>query len=115
MVASTMNLELDMTPSTEQICVVYAPTAAIAQVDKHFIQPRGPIHGKFDQPMIDREIENQGFGPAQDVILFNRSMSGQSPNGVSMLIPPRYLVKSGSKPTHPFGENSLQLRVSVRV
>lgn len=29
-----------------------------------------------------------------------------------MLIPHRYLVKSRSKPTHPFGENSLQLRVS---
>ncbi|KAJ3927738.1 MAG: hypothetical protein NXY57DRAFT_1024130 [Lentinula lateritia] len=97
---------------TEIICVIYAPTAAIEQVPKHFIQHQGPIHNKFEQSAIDREIENEGFEPAQDVILFNRSMSALSPNEVTMLIPHRYLVKSRSKPTHPFGENSLQLRVS---
>ncbi|KAJ3885067.1 hypothetical protein GG344DRAFT_70847 [Lentinula edodes] len=96
---------------TELICAIYAPTAAIKQVPKHFIQHRGPIHDKFEQATIDEEIESR-FKPAQDVILFNRSISERSPYGVTMLIPHRYLVKSSSEPTHPFGENSLQLRVS---
>ncbi|GAV99615.1 hypothetical protein LENED_001083 [Lentinula edodes] len=95
--------------------VVHAPGdphLPFETVPKLFIRHRGPIHNKYEQSAIDQEVVDNGFKPAEDAILFNRTSSAGL--DVSMLIPAHYLVKSASKPTHRYGRNSLQFKVECK-
>ncbi|KAJ3891401.1 hypothetical protein GG344DRAFT_76930 [Lentinula edodes] len=108
----------DIFPRPEDLMVmVYAPDdqhLPLKTVPKLFIRHRGPIHNKYEQSSIDQEVVDNGFKLAQEVILFNRTSDSSAGVDVSMLIPAQYLVKSASKPTHRYGQNSLQFKVQCK-